>query len=60
MSSKMNRIPFIGSYEDIRTEMRDDLRYRLQSRKAETSLGRPLYYRINVQLITTEECPFIF
>ena len=58
MSSKMNRIPFIGSYEDIRTEMRDDLRYRLQSRKAETSLGRPLYYRINVQLITTEECPF--
>lgn len=58
MSSKMSRIPFISSYKDIRTEMNDDLRYRLESRIAETSLGRPLYYRINVQLITTQECPF--
>lgn len=58
MSSKMNSIPFIGSYSDIRTEMNDDLQYRLKSRQAKTSLGRPLYYRINVQLITTQECPF--
>lgn len=58
MSSKMNYIPVIGSYEDIRAEMRDDLRYRLESRHDKTSLGRPLYYRINVQLITTQECPF--
>lgn len=58
MSSKMGRIPFIGSYGDIRAEMENDLAYRLTSRTAKTSLGRPLYYRINVQLIVTEECPF--
>ncbi|MBR3964749.1 MAG: radical SAM protein [Clostridia bacterium] len=58
MSSKMSTIPFIGSYSDIRAEMNDDLQYRLRSRQATTSLGRPLYYRINVQLITTQECPF--
>lgn len=58
MSIKMNRVPFIGSYNDIRTEMENDLLYRLKSRDKVTSLGRPLYYRINVQLITTEECPF--
>lgn len=37
--------------------MGEDLRYRLKSRNAKTSLGRPLYYRINIQLITTQECP---
>ena len=58
MSSKMNFIPFIGSYADIRTEMNEDLQYRLRSRQTKTSLGRPLYYRINVQLITTQECPY--
>lgn len=58
MSSKMNTIPFISSYDDIRAEMNDDLQYRLRSRQAKTSLGRPLYYRINIQLITTQECPF--
>lgn len=58
MSSKMSRIPTIGSYEDIRAEMREDLQYRLENRNTKTSLGRPLYYRINVQLITTQECPF--
>lgn len=36
----------------------NDLQYRLASRTAKTSLGRPLYYRINVQMITTQECPF--
>lgn len=58
MSSKMNFIPFIGSYADIRTEMNEDLQYRLKNRQTKTSLGRPLYYRINVQLITTQECPY--
>lgn len=38
--------------------MNDDLQYRLINRGEKTSLGRPLYYRINVQLITTQECPF--
>lgn len=52
MSSKMNYIPHISSYEDIRAEMSNDLQYRLASRTAKTSLGRPLYYRINVQMIT--------
>lgn len=58
MSIKMSRVPVIGSYEDIKSEMKNDLMYRLENRKKMTSLGRPLYYRINVQLITTEECPF--
>lgn len=58
MSIKMSSIPFIDSYEDIRAEMKNDLLYRLASRDKITSLGRPLYYRINVQLIMTEECPF--
>jgi hypothetical protein len=58
MSHKMNYIPFISSYDDIRAEMNDDLQYRLKSRTSKTSLGRPLYYRINIQLITTQECPF--
>ena len=58
MSDKMNYIPFINSYENIRAEMNNDLRYRLKSRTARTSLGRPLYYRINIQLITTQECPY--
>ena len=46
MSSKMNQIPFLSSYEDVRAEMNRDLQYRLNSRTAQTSLGRPLYYRI--------------
>lgn len=58
MSEKMKRIPHINSYEDIRKEMNNDLRYRLNSRKERTSLGVPLYYRINVQIITTQECPY--
>lgn len=58
MSSKMNQIPFLSSYEDVRAEMNRDLQYRLNSRTVRTSLGRPLYYRINVQMITTQECPF--
>lgn len=58
MSSKMNTIPFVSSYDDIRAEMNEDLQYRLRNRQEKTSLGRPLYYRINIQLITTQECPF--
>ena len=58
MSSKLNHIPFLHSYKSVRDEMTDDLQYRLKNRTAKTSLGRPLYYRISVQLITTQECPF--
>lgn len=58
MSVKMHAIPFINSYNDIRAGMNEDLQYRLRNRQTKTSLGRPLYYRINVQLIVTQECPF--
>lgn len=58
MSRKLNFIPHISSYDDIRSAMERDLKYRLKDRKDRTSLGRPLYYRINVQVITTQECPF--
>lgn len=58
MSEKLKTIPFLSSYEDVRKEMNADLEYRLSSRRDKTSFGRPLYYRINVQLITTEECPY--
>ena len=54
----MKMIPFLSSYAEIRDEMQRDLHYRLENRTEKTSLGRPLYYRINVQLITTEECPY--
>ena len=58
MSSKLSFIPHIGSYDDIRAEMADDLEYRMKNRTAATSLGRPLYYRINLQIVMTQECPF--
>lgn len=58
MSTKLNHIPFIHSYDDIRKEMQDDLQYRLASRNQRTFLGRPLYLRINVQMIITQECPY--
>lgn len=58
MSRKLNFIPYINSYEDIRYMMNDDLAYRLVDRTVRTSLGRPLYYRVNIQLIMTQECPF--
>jgi hypothetical protein len=58
MSSKLTFIPHINSYDDIRAEMMDDLRYRMQNRNAITSFGRPLYYRINTQVVMTQECPF--
>lgn len=58
MSRKLSHIPNIPNYDYIRHEMDRDLKYRLESRQDRTSLGRPLYYRINVQVITTQECPF--
>lgn len=58
MSKKFNFIPFITNYEWIRKQMHEDLKYRLESRLEKTSLGRPLYYRINVQIIMTQECPY--
>lgn len=58
MSRKMNFIPHIPDYKWIREQMKEDLKYRLETRNDLTSLGRPLYYRINVQLIMTQECPY--
>lgn len=58
MSEKLSYIPKIESYDFIRNEMKKDLEYRLRSRLDRTSLGRPLYQRINVQLIMTQECPY--
>lgn len=59
MTRKLDHIPYIKNYDDIRSMMHDDLMYRLLSRKKETSLGKPLYYRINVQLVMTNECPHL-
>lgn len=58
MSSKLHKIPHFNTYDDIRAEMQNDLQYRLANRTDKTSLGGPLYYRINVQLILTQECPY--
>lgn len=58
MSSKLHNIPYYSSYDEVRAEMKKDLQYRLTNRINKTSLGRPLYYRINVQLILTQECPY--
>lgn len=58
MSSKLSYIPLLKDYSDVRDEMNKDLKYRLRYRTKSTSLGRPLYQRINTQLILTEECPY--
>lgn len=58
MSSKLDFIPYIPGYDYIRRGMNNDLKYRLANRTKKTSLGRPLYERINVQLIMTQECPY--
>lgn len=58
MTRKLNYIPYLNNYDDVRQMMKDDLAYRLDSRQNKTSLGRPLYYRINIQLIMTHECPY--
>ena len=58
MSSKMSYIPLINSYDDIREAMKEDFNYRMETRTTATSLGRPLYYRINLQVVMTHECPF--
>lgn len=58
MSRKLHEIPDIPDYNWIRRQMAEDLSYRLQNRQRKTSLGRPLYERINVQVILTQECPY--
>lgn len=58
MSRKLNIIPTIPDYSWVRNQMQEDLKYRLETRTERTSLGRPLYYRINTQIIVTQECPF--
>lgn len=58
MSRKLNFIPHISDYAWVREQMAADLAYRMHDRQAKTSLGRPLYYRINVQIVMTQECPY--
>lgn len=58
MSRKLSFIPNIPNYEYIREQMQEDLKYRLESRHERTSLGRPLYERINIQVVMTQECPY--
>lgn len=58
MSRKLNFVPNIPNYDYIRDQMKADLEYRLSDRNRKTSLGRPLYERINVQVIMTHECPY--
>lgn len=57
MSRKLSFVPPIPNYEWVRNQMQEDLKYRLETRKEKTSLGRPLYYRINLQIVMTQECP---
>lgn len=58
MTRKLDFIPNIPNYEWTREQMKIDLEYRLKNRLCKTSLGRPLYERINIQIITTQECPY--
>lgn len=58
MSEKMHCIPYISNYDFIRDEMQKDLKWRLKNKTAKTAYGRPLYNNINIQIITTHECPF--
>ena len=58
MSRKLTFIPPIPDYDYIREQMKADLEFRLLNRTRKTSLGRPLYERINVQVIMTHECPY--
>lgn len=58
MSEKTYCIPYISNYDFIRDEMQKDLKWRLKNKTAKTAYGRPLYNNINIQIITTHECPF--
>lgn len=58
MTRKMNYIPLIPNYGWIRERMKEDLNYRLNCRQEYTSLGRPLYERINLQVVMTQQCPY--
>lgn len=58
MSRKLNFVPFIPDYKFIKKQMEEDLKYRLENRNLTTSLGKPLYERINLQIVMTDECPY--
>ena len=58
MTRKLNVIPKIENYKWIKNQMNEDLKYRLEDRLKLTTFGRPLYERINVQIIITKECPY--
>lgn len=58
MSEKTHYIPYISNYDYIRDEMQKDLEWRLKNKTVKIAYGRPLYNNINIQIITTHECPF--
>lgn len=58
MSRKLDFVPKLNSYKDVLDEMDNDFNYRMDSRLEETFLGRPLYERINLQIVMTQECPY--
>lgn len=58
MSRKLNFVPVIPNYGFIKDQMNQDLKWRLENRWHKTSLGRPLYERINLQIVMTHECPY--
>lgn len=58
MTRKLPYLIDIPNYGYIKHLMHKDLSYRLANRMERTSLGRPLYYRTNVQVVLTRECPY--
>lgn len=59
MSRKLSCIPNkFNNYSAVLEEMENDFQYRFSDRKRLTSFGRPLYERINLQMVITQACPF--
>jgi len=58
MTRKLDFIPNYKTYKDVKKDMDEDFKYRYLSRNRTTIFGRPLYERINVQMVITQACPF--
>lgn len=59
MSRKLSCIPNkFNNYSAVLEEMENDFQYRFSDRQRLTSFGRPLYERINLQMVITQACPF--
>ena len=59
MSRKLSCIPNkFNNYNAVLDEMENDFQYRFTNRQRSTSFGRPLYERINLQMVITQACPF--